>query len=73
MLLVSVSLAAEAPSSTNSYLTSADKARFKKILDSGLKFEDLLNTHYAVVGYKQLNEQVKLIGVNIPCNRLFII
>ncbi|XP_053978808.1 dolichyl-diphosphooligosaccharide--protein glycosyltransferase subunit 2 [Hylaeus anthracinus] len=46
----------EAQQSTNSYLTVADKAHFKKILEPGLKSNDVSLVYYAVYGYKLLGE-----------------
>ncbi|XP_058805642.1 dolichyl-diphosphooligosaccharide--protein glycosyltransferase subunit 2 [Phymastichus coffea] len=54
--------AADVPSSTNSYLTVADKLRLKKVLEPGHKLLDLAQTHYAVLGYKLLNEPITKIG-----------
>ncbi|CAK9817517.1 Dolichyl-diphosphooligosaccharide--protein glycosyltransferase subunit 2 [Anthophora plagiata] len=44
--------------STNSYLTTADRIRLKKILEPGLTSNDLTFTYYAVHGYKFLGENL---------------
>ncbi|XP_003707065.1 oligosaccharide transferase delta subunit isoform X2 [Megachile rotundata] len=42
--------------STNSYLTTADRAHFKKILEPGLTSHDLSSIYYTVNGYAFLGE-----------------
>ena len=49
--LIFTSVVAEAHSSTNSYLSEADKARLKKVIEPGFKLEDVPSVHYAVLGY----------------------
>ncbi|XP_076176441.1 oligosaccharide transferase delta subunit [Ptiloglossa arizonensis] len=44
--------------STNSYLTTADKSHFKKILEPGLTSNDISLLYYSVHGYKLLGETV---------------
>lgn len=47
-----------APTSTSSYLSNADKARLKKVIEPGFQLTDLASLHYAVVGYKLIGEAV---------------
>ncbi|KAL7288119.1 hypothetical protein TKK_0017782 [Trichogramma kaykai] len=61
-LVVGELIAADVPTSTNSYLTKDDKLRLKKVLEPGFKFQDLASLHYAIVGYKHMKEPIKLIG-----------
>lgn len=42
--------------STNAYLTTADRSRLKKILDTGLTSDDIATLYYAGVGYNILGE-----------------
>ncbi|XP_015594118.1 dolichyl-diphosphooligosaccharide--protein glycosyltransferase subunit 2 [Cephus cinctus] len=44
--------------STDSYLSVADKARFKKVIDPGFKLDDLSTAYYAVIGYQLIEEPV---------------
>ena len=62
--IINSSLTADVPSSTNSYLTTADKARMKKVLEPGLKSQDLANVHYSVLGYKHMKDSITRTAVS---------
>ncbi|XP_011141992.1 dolichyl-diphosphooligosaccharide--protein glycosyltransferase subunit 2 [Harpegnathos saltator] len=49
---------AEVLLSTNSYLSVADKARLKNILEPGFQLQDVPTVYYAVSGYKFLGEAI---------------
>ncbi|XP_032674890.1 dolichyl-diphosphooligosaccharide--protein glycosyltransferase subunit 2 [Odontomachus brunneus] len=49
---------AEVSLSTNSYLSIADKARLKSILEPGFQLQDISTVYYAVSGYKLLGEAI---------------
>lgn len=58
-VVLSIAIAVpDAPTTTSSYLQEADKLRFKKVLQSGLKGDDLSTLHYAVLGYKLMDETI---------------
>ncbi|XP_043477355.1 dolichyl-diphosphooligosaccharide--protein glycosyltransferase subunit 2 [Leptopilina heterotoma] len=57
--LIFVSVIAETPSSTSSYLSDADRVRLRKVIESGFQLDDVSAVHYAVLGHN-------LIGDTIP-------
>lgn len=58
--------------STNSYLSLADKARLKQILEPGFQSEDISTVHYAVSGYKLLGEAVPKADVILFLHLLYM-
>lgn len=54
-VLVSLS---EAVTTTASYLSTTDKSRLKKVFDNAWDSSDLAATHYAVLGYQILQENI---------------
>ncbi|XP_033219779.1 dolichyl-diphosphooligosaccharide--protein glycosyltransferase subunit 2 [Belonocnema kinseyi] len=52
------SVIAEAPSSTNSYLSDSDRTRLKKVIEPGFKLESVSAVHYAVLGYTLTGDSI---------------
>lgn len=71
--LIFVSVLAETPSSTSSYLSDADRVRLRKVIEPGFQLNDVSAVHYAVLGHNLIGDTIPRTAVrNIEFSKLIL-
>jgi len=62
----------EVTQSTNSYLSMADRARLKNILEPGFQLDDIPSVYYTVNGYKLLGQTISKTDVSFFSSYVYV-